>query len=146
MPRTAVCARLDMTPLQIRRFQLSRSLAARTSIGCGKRSIAKARRSGRASCVRRAGELLLKARAFQSTPSSTKGAPISPSRDKIRRNSKRRRRRNSYDEGVDEPAKLIEIESVKVEAEVPAEENEPVETIKPENKPEAAFETTNPSR
>ncbi len=39
---------------------------------------------------------------------------------------KRRRRRNSYDEGVDEPAKLIEIESVKVEAEVPAEENEPV--------------------
>ncbi len=40
-----------------------------------------------------------------------------------------------------------DIESVKVEAEVPAEENEPVETIKPEDKPEMpAFEDDEPSR
>ena len=32
---------LDMAPLKIRRLQLSRSPAGRTSIGCGKRSIAK---------------------------------------------------------------------------------------------------------
>jgi len=46
---------LDMTPLKIRRLQLSRP-PARTSIGCGGRSIAKARRSGRASCLRLAGD------------------------------------------------------------------------------------------
>ena len=61
--------------------------------------------------------------------------------------SKRRRRRKSYDESVDEPAKLIEIESVEVEAEVPAEENEPVATVEPEDKPEtSAFEDDEPSR
>ena len=52
--------------------------------------------------------------------------------------SKRRRRRKSYDESVNEPAKLIEIESVEVEAEVPAEENEPVETVEREDKPETS--------
>ena len=61
--------------------------------------------------------------------------------------SKGRRRRLSYDESVDEPAKLIEIESVEVEAEVPAEENESVETIEPKDKPEApAFEDDERSR
>ena len=60
--------------------------------------------------------------------------------------SKRRRRRKSYDESV-EPAKLIEIESVEVEAEIPAEENEPVETVEREDKPEtSAFEDDEPSR
>jgi len=60
--------------------------------------------------------------------------------------SKRRRRRHSYDESVDEPAKLIERESVEIEAEVPAEENEPVETIEPKDKPETpAFEDDEPS-
>ena len=60
--------------------------------------------------------------------------------------SKRRRRRHSYDESVDEPAKLIEIESVEIEAEVPAEENEPVETIEQKDKPETpAFEDDEPS-
>jgi len=55
--------------------------------------------------------------------------------------SKRRRWRNAYDEGADEPAKLIEMESVEVQAEVPAEENEPVESIEPQGKPETpAFE------
>ncbi len=61
--------------------------------------------------------------------------------------SKRRRRRNAYDEGADEPAKLIEMESVEVKAEVPAEENEPVETIEPEGKSETpAFDEDEPSR
>ena len=50
--------------------------------------------------------------------------------------SKRRRRRNAYHEGADEPAKLIEMEPVEVEMEVPAEENEPVETIESEGEPE----------
>ena len=60
--------------------------------------------------------------------------------------SKRRRRHHSYDGNVDEPAKLIEMESVEIEAEVPAEENEPVETIEPKDKPETpAFEEDEPS-
>jgi len=60
--------------------------------------------------------------------------------------SKRRRRRNAYDEGADEPAKLIEMESVEVQAEVPAEENEPVESIERQGKPETpAFEDDEPS-
>ena len=55
--------------------------------------------------------------------------------------SKRRRRRPSYDESVDEPAKLIEMESVEIE-----EENEPVETIEPKDEPETpAFEDDEPS-
>jgi len=53
----------------------------------------------------------------------------------------KRRRRYPYDEGVDEPGNLIEIESVEVEAEVPAEENEPVERIEKPDKPDTpAFE------
>jgi hypothetical protein len=48
---------------------------------------------------------------------------------------KKRQRHYSYDESVDEPAKLIEDEAVDVEAEVPAEENEPVERSEPEEKP-----------
>ena len=60
--------------------------------------------------------------------------------------SKRRWRRHSHDGNVDEPAKLIEMESVEIEAEVPAEENEPVETIEQNDKPEApAFEDDEPS-
>jgi hypothetical protein len=47
----------------------------------------------------------------------------------------KRQRHHSYDESVDEPAKLIEDESAEVEAEVPAEENEPVEEIDREDKP-----------
>ncbi len=42
---------------------------------------------------------------------------------------KRRQRHHSYDESVDEPPALIADESVEVEAEIPAEENEPVERI-----------------
>jgi hypothetical protein len=53
-----------------------------------------------------------------------------------KRGPKRRDRHYSYDESVDEPAKLIEDEPVEIEEEVPAEENEPVESIKNSDKPD----------
>ena len=54
---------------------------------------------------------------------------------------KRRQRHYSYDESVNEPAKLIEDEVVEIEAEVPAEENEPMERIEEDNKSDSpAFE------
>jgi hypothetical protein len=40
------------------------------------------------------------------------------------------RRHYSYDEGSDEPATLIESETVDIEKEVPADETEPVERVK----------------
>lgn len=40
---------------------------------------------------------------------------------------KGRRRHHSYDESVDESARLIDDEPTEIEAEIPAEENEPVE-------------------
>ncbi len=40
---------------------------------------------------------------------------------------KQRQKHHSYDESVDEPAKLIEDEPVDIEEAVPLEENEPVE-------------------
>ncbi len=48
---------------------------------------------------------------------------------------KRRQRHHSYDESVDEPPKLIADEAADVEAEVPAEENEPVERIERDDTP-----------
>ena len=42
---------------------------------------------------------------------------------------KRRERHYSYDESVDEPAKLIEDEPVEIEQEGPVEENEPLQRI-----------------
>lgn len=51
---------------------------------------------------------------------------------------KRRKRHYSYDESVDEPAKLIEDEPVEIEHVVPGEENEPVEGIEEDNKPAPA--------
>lgn len=45
---------------------------------------------------------------------------------------KGRQRHHSYDESLDEPAKLIEDEPVEIEEEVPAEENESIETIEVE--------------
>lgn len=54
--------------------------------------------------------------------------------------------RRSYDEGVDEPGKLIGDEPVEVEKETPQEENEPVERPPPENTPRPpAFEDDEPS-
>jgi hypothetical protein len=46
---------------------------------------------------------------------------------------KRRKRHYSYDESVDEPAKLIKDEPMEVEEEIPAEENQPVERIEENN-------------
>jgi len=42
---------------------------------------------------------------------------------------KQRDKHHSYNENVDEPAKLINDEAVEVEREVPAEPNEPVERV-----------------
>ena len=46
---------------------------------------------------------------------------------------KRRQQHHSYDESVEESAKLIEDEPVEVERELPAEENEPVEALDDES-------------
>lgn len=53
---------------------------------------------------------------------------------------KRKDKHLSYDESVDEDAKLIESEPVEIEAEVPAEENEPVEGDKDDEPLTPAFE------
>jgi hypothetical protein len=52
-----------------------------------------------------------------------------------RQTDPRGRRRRSYDESLDEPAKLISDESVDVEKEAPADENEPMERPEPDNTP-----------
>jgi hypothetical protein len=58
----------------------------------------------------------------------------------------RKRGRRSYDEGLDEPGKLISEEAVEVEKETPLEENEPVERPPPEAAPgPPAFEDDEPS-
>jgi hypothetical protein len=46
---------------------------------------------------------------------------------------KQREKHHSYNETVDEPAKLIDTETVEIEKEAPAEDNEPVEKIEEEN-------------
>ncbi|MGO9008019.1 MAG: hypothetical protein ACLQIQ_19075 [Beijerinckiaceae bacterium] len=71
----------------------------------------------------------------------------SAARDKIANAIPRKRQRHySYDESVDEPAKLIENEPIEIEAEVPAEENEPVERIEREDEPASpAFEEDDPT-
>ena len=54
---------------------------------------------------------------------------------------KRRQQHHSYDDSVDESTKLIEDESVEIETEAPAEENEPVQRVEDESAPDApAFE------
>jgi hypothetical protein len=58
-------------------------------------------------------------------PQQTQSARL----DVIRIGPRQDKRELSYDESVDEPAKLIADEPVEVEAEIPAEENEPVERI-----------------
>jgi hypothetical protein len=50
---------------------------------------------------------------------------------------KRRQRHYSYNESVDEPAKLIEDEPVEIEEEVPAEEKRPVEGIENDDEPDS---------
>jgi hypothetical protein len=54
---------------------------------------------------------------------------------------KGRQKHHSYDDSVDEPAKLVENESVEIEGEVPAEENEPLERMDKNNDSDSpAFE------
>ncbi|WP_026608158.1 hypothetical protein [Methylocapsa acidiphila] len=53
---------------------------------------------------------------------------------------KSRSKHLSYNESVDEDAKLIESEPVEIEAEVPAEENEPIEGGQEEDPATPAFE------
>jgi hypothetical protein len=53
---------------------------------------------------------------------------------------KKRQRHYSYEEDVDEPAGLIEDEAVDIEAEAPAEENEPVEQVEADDVGPPAFE------
>lgn len=53
---------------------------------------------------------------------------------------KRSRRHYSYDESLDEPARLIADEPVEVEREAPAEENEPVEGTEENNSEPPVFE------
>lgn len=64
--------------------------------------------------------------------------PFAASGRKAKAIPRKRQKHYSYDESVDEPAKLIEDESVDVEREVPAEENEPVEPTQQEE--DAALE------
>ena len=54
---------------------------------------------------------------------------------------KLREKHHSYNDNVDEPAKLIDEEAVGIEREVLAEPNEPVERIEDDDKPKPpAFE------
>ena len=63
------------------------------------------------------------------------------------RGPKRREKHYAYDESVDEPAQLLEDKPVDVEEAVPAEENEPVETIEDaEDSTSPVFDEGPPSR
>jgi len=54
---------------------------------------------------------------------------------------KRRQKHLSFDESLDESAKLIEEEAVEIEQEAPAEENEPLESVEETKTPDPpAFE------
>ena len=53
---------------------------------------------------------------------------------------KRRQKHYSYNECVDESAKLIEVEPVDIEKAVPAEENKPLERIESSTRDTPAFE------
>jgi hypothetical protein len=53
---------------------------------------------------------------------------------------KRRQQHHSYDESVDESAKLIEDEAVEIEQEAPSEENEPTQRVDDSPPPPPAFE------
>jgi hypothetical protein len=53
---------------------------------------------------------------------------------------KKRQRHHSYDESVDEPAKLLDQEAVEIEREIPAEDTLPIERIEPNDRDAPAFE------
>jgi hypothetical protein len=52
----------------------------------------------------------------------------------------KRPRHHSYDESVDEPAKLLEQESVEIEEETPSEDSEPMERPEPTENDSPAFD------
>jgi hypothetical protein len=53
---------------------------------------------------------------------------------------KKRARHHSYDESVDEPAKLLEQEAVEIEKESPSEDTVVIERIVPDDREPPAFE------
>jgi hypothetical protein len=53
---------------------------------------------------------------------------------------KKRPRHHSYDESVDEPAKLLEQEAVEIETETPSEDTIAVERVEPDEREPPAFE------
>ena len=55
--------------------------------------------------------------------------------EKNRGGPKKKDKHYSYNESVDETAKLIDAEPVEVEAEVPMEENEPIESTQEKDNP-----------
>jgi hypothetical protein len=53
---------------------------------------------------------------------------------------KKRPRHHSYDESVDEPAKLLEQEAVEVERETPSEDTPAIERVEPDDRKLPSFE------
>jgi hypothetical protein len=53
---------------------------------------------------------------------------------------KKRPRHHSYDESVDEPAKLLEQEAVEIEKEIPSEDTPAIERLEPEDRELPSFE------
>jgi hypothetical protein len=53
---------------------------------------------------------------------------------------KKRPRHHSYDESVDEPAKLLEQEAVEIEKETPSEDTPAIERLEPEDREPVSFE------
>ena len=70
----------------------------------------------------------------------------SPRNDETGSEAPRKGRRNSYNESVDEPGKPISDEPVDIERESPAQANESVEALEPDDTPRpSAFEDDGPS-
>jgi len=53
---------------------------------------------------------------------------------------KKRQKHHSYDESVDEPAKLLEQEAVEIEREIPSEDTPAIERIEPDDREAPVFE------
>jgi hypothetical protein len=70
---------------------------------------------------------------------------FSTGKKRSRAGPKRKDKHYSYDESVDEAAKLLEDEPVEIEHAIPAEENEPVEHVEEAEEGSAAFEEGPPS-
>jgi hypothetical protein len=61
-------------------------------------------------------------------------------RGKAKAPAKKRPRHYSYDESVNEPAKLLEQEAVEIEEEIPSEDSESIEGVEPEDRTTAEVE------